>query len=191
MNLQELEITRSLKNIRGTNMIGSQLADVVYSHGWKLLGRGSEASVAEHPEKGYVLKIWPNRSLYTKFVELVQRNPNPHFPRFSKVMKRIPGTQFSYVRMEKLIPVTQYDILVNMPDCFCVVKELYQRQGTALPYWIENNAQAIQCPKLSPDAKMLVKLMSAQLKKIGPVLDLHPANIMRRGNTWIITDPYY
>ena len=91
MNLSELEITRRLKNIRGNNMIGSQLQDVVYAHGWKLLGRGSEAAVAEHPEKGYVLKIWPTKSQYTTFVELVQQNPNPHFPKFSKVMKQIPG----------------------------------------------------------------------------------------------------
>jgi hypothetical protein len=190
MNLNELELTRKLKQIRGS-MIGSKLADVVHSHGWTLLGRGSEGAVAEHPTKNYVLKIWPTSSLYTRFVQLVQRYPNPHFPRFSKVMKALSGTQFSYVRMEKLTKVTDYDLVVSMPECWCAVAEIYKRVGVALPGWIDQNHQEIDCTNISPDAKQVVRLMTAQLKKIGPRLDLHPVNIMRRGNTWVITDPYY
>lgn len=191
MNLNELEITRKLKKMpRGTDT-GAHLADIVYAHGWTLLGKGAEAAVAEHPQKGYVLKIWPINSLYTKFVRMVQKYPNPHFPQFSKVMKPIPGTKFSYVRMEKLVKVTQYDILVDMPECFCAIKDIYLQSNQALPYWIEANMADIRCPTLTPMAKQAVKLISAQMKKIGPRLDLHPGNIMRRGHTWVITDPYY
>ena len=191
MNLSELEITRRLKNIRGNNMIGSQLQDVVYAHGWKLLGRGSEASVAEHPQKGYVLKIWPTNSLYTKFVEMVQKHPSPHFPRFSKIMKQIPGTRFNYVRMEKLAKITEYDILIEMPECFCALKELFTKTRIPPPHFIETNMKKVECSRLSPAAQQAINLMAAQVQKIGPRLDLHPANIMRRGSTWVITDPYY
>ncbi len=131
-------------------------------------------------------------SLYSKFVGLAQRfSQNPHFPKFSRAQRKIPGTLFSYVRMEKLALVTGYDLKLEMPEAFCVAKQLYQKIDREMPHWIEVDQDSIDCTTISSDAQKVVQLMSSQLSKIGPRLDLHPANIMRRGTVWVITDPYF
>jgi hypothetical protein len=105
MNLNELEITKEIRTER--------LVDVIEKYGWHLLGQGIEGNVAEHPQKNYVLKIWPRSSKYGKFVEFCQHHQNnPHVPQFSRFTRPVPGTSFSYVRMEKLTPVST-ERLVN------------------------------------------------------------------------------
>lgn len=192
MQLAELQLKRELKAIGKLNYgFGTELSNLLRERGWTVLGRGSEAAVAEHPSKPYVLKIYPTGSLYTKFVDLAQRVPqNPHFPKFSREQRKIPGTLFSYVRMEKLARVTEFDIKIEMPEAFCVAKQLYANLGQTL-YWTNIDKDVIECSSLSRDAEEVVQLMTRQLKKIGPRLDLHPLNIMRRGTVWVITDPYF
>lgn len=59
-----------------------------------------------------MLKIFPSDSAYVKFVEFVQSHSgNPHLPRFSRYVRPVPGTEFSYVRMEKLQKVTLPQLL--------------------------------------------------------------------------------
>lgn len=91
MNLQELEIKKELKN-SGRNADGIfSLKDILENHGFEFLGCGAEGAVAKHPNKPYVLKIFYSDSRYQNFVELVQTDlSNPHFPKFSKYIKRIP-----------------------------------------------------------------------------------------------------
>jgi hypothetical protein len=93
--------------------------------------------------------------------------------------------------MEKLIRVTSFDLKIDMPESFCVAKKLYSTIGGTLPDWIKNDSSQIDCSIISPQAAQVVSGMTAQLKKIGPNLDLQPHNFMRRGAVWVITDPYY
>ena len=189
MNIFEIELGKQLRQM-SQHSVGHQLADLLKSYGWKVLGRGSEAAVAEHPREPYVLKIWPAYSGYTKFVSMVQTSPNPHFPKFSRVQSRIPGTGFNYVRMEKLLPVAQYDLLVDMQDCFCVLKNILEKTGDPVPDWIQTNQDHIQCAPMTPQAREVVSTIVKLRRKIGAnKLDLWPRNIMRRGNVWVITDP--
>lgn len=103
MKIHELQLTRDVKKLNPDDM-----ENILQKYGWKLLGSGNDAAVAQHPNKRYVLKLFLSDSNYTKFVEIAKDNiGNPHFPKFSRYIKPIPhNAQFSYVRMEKLKPVT-------------------------------------------------------------------------------------
>lgn len=193
MQLVELQLKRDLQAIGKLNYaFGIKLSNLFKERGWTVLGRGSQAAVAQHPHKPYVLKIYPTHSLYSQFVDLAQRfSQNPHFPKFSRDQRKIPGTRFSYVRMEKLLPVTAYDLKLDMPEAFCVAKQLHQNSEGEIPDWIKVDQDSIECTTISSDAQEVIQLISIQLSKIGPRLDLETRNIMRRGPVWVITDPYF
>ena len=95
------------------------------------------------------------------------------------------------MRMEKLLPVTAYDLKLDMPEAFCVAKQLHQNIEGKIPNWIKVDQDSIECTTISSDAQEVIQLISVQLSKIGPKLDLETRNIMRRGPVWVITDPYF
>jgi hypothetical protein len=198
MQIQELEITRKLQNAWG----GGELAQVLASHGWHRLGSGVEAGVAEHPQKAYVLKIFPQDSAYVHFVRMVQSHPhNPHFPRFSRYVRLIPGTKYAYVRMEKLSRMLDYD-LAQYPSLLCLLDNLWFHHAPDLnpPHWIRSNitwdpdqTDVPDCNQVSitPTEQEAIQLLSDQIKKLHwRNVDLHAANFMQRDSTWVITDPF-
>ena len=163
MQIKELEISHKLKRSMG----GSDLANVLHQNGWTPLGHGYEAGVAEHPHRSYVLKIFPRKSPYVQFVNMVQTHPqNPHFPKFFsrqqqdpnnpnkeivdpddpnfpnylKYVRPVPGTQYSSVRMEKLRKMLPYD-LTQFPSLLCLLDELWFTHvpHRRPPYWVRSN----------------------------------------------------
>jgi len=201
MQINELEIGRKLK--RG--MVGADLANLLHQKGWMPLGHGFEAGVAEHPRKSYVLKIFPKTSPYVHFVNMVQRNPqNPHYPRFSRYVRPVPGTEYAYVRMEKLAKMLPYD-LVQFPSLLCLMDQLWLTHDPhALPpYWVRtsvtwdphvadsNGVTDCNNETINPQETQAIHELSDTLKDIGwRHIDLHAANFMMRGNMWVITDPF-
>lgn len=199
--LNELEISRQL---RRPQMPGGDLQNILVRAGWKPLGAGAEAGLAEHPRKSYVLKIFPTSSLYNQFLDVVSQAPNnPHFPRLNRQSRRIPGTSYSYVRMEKLKPIGSFDVATAFPDLACLVIQLYKKMGIdrmVNPWgWAYNNASwdpltdLINCNKVSidADAQQAFDLLYQKAKTLGHRrLDLAINNFMARGNTWVITDPF-
>ena len=122
MRINELQIKQDLQN--------SALPEkILAKYGWKVLGHGIEGAVAEHPYKSYVLKIFDSHSDYRKYVDLsiTSMRGNPHVPVFYssryaadlkedigervKILVDIPGTAYSYVRMEKLTSITNTELL--------------------------------------------------------------------------------
>lgn len=211
MQLTELEITKQFKDR------DQSLRQIVKKHGWYLLGEGIEATVAEHPKRIYVLKIWPKGSNYEHFVEFVQENQsNPHVPRFSRYARAVPGTKYMYVRMEKLSHIPHTKLIKSYPaeliwiyaigvknnitslsgnpwyfvsdqmDRFGIkvdantdletdLKEVWEKFGFPSPSWIEI------CENL---------IRAAQQHGISR-FDLHGENVMTRGQTLVITDPWF
>jgi hypothetical protein len=201
MQINELEISRKLK--RG--MVGADLANLLTQKGWTPLGFGFEAGVAEHPRKSYVLKIFPKSSPYVHFVSMVQSHPqNPHFPRFSRYVRPVPGTEYAYVRMEKLTKMLPYD-LTQFPSLLCLIDEMWFTHipHAQPPYWVRSTVSwdphvadsngVTDCNQVSinPQEKQAIQMLSNTLKEIGSDhIDLHAGNFMMRGNTWVITDPF-
>lgn len=195
MQLMELNIKRKLKQ----PLLGSDLANVLSQHGWRVLGFGYEAGVAEHPKKPYVLKIFPQDSLYNHFLGIVHANSqNPHFPRFSRTVRAIPGTRYSYVRMEKLLPMKPYDML-QQPSLLCVMNRMYQNKNLEAPVYVRMNVSwdpaegLIDCNqiKIDPNEQQVFDLIAQKGQELGwSHIDLHASNFMRRENIWVLIDPF-
>lgn len=191
------------------------LAGILQSHGWHLLGTGVEAAVAEHPEKSYVLKIFNSDSAYKEFVKFVQDHAqNPHLPRFSRYVKRIPGTIFSYVRMEKLTPITKENLIGNYANYMLTLKQIDEKMDMEMLHWSLNHlvedalaragwdsTQAhtdydhmyeLLGGKPPTDWSSLVLQLATYAQNLGHKdWDLHTNNFLTRGNTLVIADPFF
>ncbi len=206
MKLQELEISKQLKR-RGP----VYWRDVVEKHGWSLVGRGLEAVVVKHPQKPYVLRVFSTDTPYVDFVKMVQAHQsNPHFPRFSRYVRPIPGTEMSYVRMEILDPVRNV-LRTHLPelaylyiqstsmglefhDVFAPTVGAHLRElsrGSIFDKEIQKTLwEKIGTP--SDSWKRAVDLLLELYQKgtrWQSELDMHPANFMLRGHTLVISDP--
>lgn len=218
MHITEITLTHELKSATTKLDHARALKKILTRHGWKSLGTGAEAAVAMHPQKAYVLKIFNSDSRYTQFVQFVQAHAtNPHVPRFSRYVRQIPGTEFSYVRMEKLQKVTHAQLL-NTYAAY-LAEMLAQSQVMDLSMLSDKLAMDLEDNKLmalgynaedllDPDQQdeIYSKLgghppptWSQVLSDLGDYSeqvdvagwDMHADNFMRRGKTLVIVDPFY
>ena len=209
MNLNELEISKTLRKRGPINW-----RNLFEKNGWKFIGMGREAAVGEHPTKPYVLRVFSRDTPYVDFVSLVkQHQSNPHFPKFSRYVRPVPGTMLNYVRMEKLETVSQNQLL-ELP---------YLNQMAYLHFKCEEmnlmfhrgfqDRVAVRLRDLSNGTLAREDVRSALWQKIGrpdhswteavdlvlnlhrsgtswpSTLDMHAGNFMMRNDTLVITDP--
>jgi len=204
MKLQELEITRTIQRLRNPGEILSRA-------GWKVLGTGMEGAVAEHPSKPYVLKLFVSKSAYVTFVQYVQAHQsNPHLPRFNRYVRKVPGTRFSYVRMEKLKNVDEDRVIETHPGEVLALYVIARVQGhwvdpsttrqllghlglSALPRFDQLEEVCREKNIQPPDREWLQAVSdlaeTSRSQDLG--WDLHLNNVMLRGNTLVITDPFF
>jgi len=189
----------------------------VEKSGWHLLGSGIEATVAEHPNRRYVLKIWPKTSRYTAFVEFVRDNAaNPHVPRFSRYTRPVPGTNYVYARMEKLSPITENKLKKTYPAellwLFAVGAKNNISGLTGNPWYFASDQmlrfgiRVTSTTDLNKDleeiwekfgypppawVEICDKLVDSAKQHGFAGFDLHNENFMLRDQTLVITDPWF
>jgi hypothetical protein len=208
MNLNEIELTKHFRTIFIPRKI-------LKAAGWEVLGSGVDAAVARHPNREYVLKLFPSDNPYIHFVEYAQQHKeNPPVPRFSRYVRSVPGTDWSYVRMEELTPIGKNTIdsvkilIKQFPSesLFIRFTELKQRKflSSYLEKWDNKLTTSLidgikfgkisyqeLCKKLdiqeadSEWQKLIVDLVNSDWG----MMDLHPGNIMLRDKTLVVTDP--
>jgi hypothetical protein len=198
MRLHEIEITKKFKQL----MTGEEISTVLRSQGWQNVHFGKEGGVAEHPRGRYMLKIFPQHSAYGVFVQSVGiNNSNPHLPKFLSAAKTIPGSEYRAVRMEKLMPMGDYDFFSH-PSLMCLVQQIYDRYHLTSPYWAGKNVTwnnrnkiKIDCNSVEIDRqeRQAFELLDHIVRAYGWAdrLDLHEGNFMARGSTWVVTDPFF
>jgi len=242
VKIYELQLKKDIQQLKNPE-------DVLRKYGWNVIGIGMEAAVAEHPNKNYVLKLFEDDSNYKKFVEFaINHKGNPHVPVFFRgaetkdlvkveerstisipgIMSTIPGTDYSYVRMEKLSKISEKDLIkqyapemlvlyldgirenisglnfelkVAMRNKIIVAFRLLTGTKSSNTAFIEKLAHDhVQQQELwkrigrEPDEAWFslahdLIMMSKKLKTRG--LDIHEDNVMFRGNTLVVTDPFY
>jgi hypothetical protein len=242
MKIDELQLKKDIQQLKNPE-------DVLRKYGWKVIGIGMEAAVAEHPNKNYVLKLFEDNSNYKTFVKFaLNHKGNPHVPVFFRgsetkelskiderstisipgIMSTIPGTDYSYVRMEKLAKITEKDLINRYsPEMMVLYLNGIKHNTTGLNHELRQamrnkiivrfklmtasksaNTAFIQdlANDQSKQQELWVKMgrqpddawfniaddllqLSRQLKTRG--LDIHEDNVMLRGNTLVITDPFY
>lgn len=204
VTLNELELTKVLQRARYSS--SSAVIALLSSHGWQLLGTGFEALVAQKPGMDYVLKLFESSSKYTLFVDYCQQQQgNPYLPKFGKYTRAIPGTRFSYVRMERLEPIVENQLLSEYPAYLCAIHRIFQDIEAPM-YW--NHALTPRqldllpsthkfrnldtCARAAPAqwTKTIQQLIDIMKQNDLQQFDLHSANMMLRGSTLVITDPF-
>jgi hypothetical protein len=209
MHLHEIQITKDIKT--------QTLLQIIKKNGWYLLGEGKEGIVAEHPKREYVLKIWRKPSRYEWFVEFVRQNQsNPHVPVFSRYTAPIPGTDYLYTRMEKLKPILKEPLAkLYKPELIWLwavgqthgidtitdsneymVKDWIYQYGIRIEpdTNVRDDLQDLWKKFGYPDASWLDisdKIVLAAKKHGIKRFDLHHENFMLRGQTLVITDPWF
>ena len=217
MHITEITLTHELKAAGDEWDAPQALKKILSRHGWKSLGTGAEAAVAEHPQKSYVLKIFNSESNYVHFVKFVQQHSaNPHLPRFSRYVKQVPGTEFSYVRMEKLLKVTEAQLLDKYGSYLAEMMAMTEVTGMGmLGHGLDaklhdqlGNWGYTPEDLLDPDQsqEIYAKLGGEPPASWAQVLtdlteytehtdvdswDMHADNFMRRGSTLVIVDPFF
>lgn len=204
MRLKELQLTKDLKDPK------SYPAGILQKYGWNVLGSGVNGSVAKHPNKNYVLKLFENDSSYIEFVKFILSYKNIHLPKIGKGAKQLPGTDYFYVTMEELTPVSDGRLMsIYFPEIIYLVVQCSKNQMGMNDILTDmvmdklkhkyDSAYEIDLDQMfaelgeQPDNAWieLVDTIIDYGQSIGErYFDLHDENFMLRGNTLIINDPW-
>lgn len=158
--------------------------------GYDEIGSGCFANVLHKPSSNTVIKLFraSREQPYIRFVELAQSTNNVHFPIFrGKVMK--VTERYYAVRMEKLSPFkvnnrSEYDRRI-LDDYITDTINGFVDDDVKKEY----EELCAKQPGLDEAMKKLFELAD---KLNTTSFDLGTTeNIMLRGKTWVITDPFF
>lgn len=140
------------------------------------IGEGFYGRVYARPQDNYVIKIFRQDRGYTRFLQYIRENrTNPYVPKLRGKIIKLPNN-FNLVRIEKLetIPYELWGEILfaaNKPDDQNRTKDIDQRYPGLLAFIAE--------------LKEMVKYSGKTLH-----FDLHRNNMMMRGDTPVIIDPF-
>jgi hypothetical protein len=138
------------------------------------IGSGYYAQVYARPQDNYVIKIFREDRGYTTFLNYVRKNANnPYVPKLKGKIIKLPNN-YSIVRLEKL---KRMDIDLFKKIDYAVFNE----HDKPLIAEIEE-----QYPGLIEFIRSLMKIASDN----NIHYDLHRSNMMMRGDTPVIIDPF-
>jgi hypothetical protein len=160
--------------------------------GLEYISYGAHAMVLRSKD-GNVIKIFEPDPCYMDFLQIVKKNKNnPHFPKVRKIIRFKKGIfRGNYgIKMEPLTPLTREEYSNNIGfHCFLSINmprspyTLNTSDSIALDRY-----EATQWAKQNPEfASAIINISNI---KAGCREDLHRENIMKRNDTWVITDPY-
>ena len=162
------------------------LTRILHDRGWEEVGAGYYATVYSKPGINYVLKIFEQDSAYLAFLDMIAKNPNPHFPRI--IGKIRVGDQwgkktYRAVRMEKLLPLN--GVRVNEH----VFTGISAKNGVRLNSVQEHSLELAN--EYLEDKPTLVVALDLIVDKLLNrfTLDLGNDVMQRQDGTPVITDP--
>jgi len=150
--------------------------------GWTLIGHGQFSLVYGNPKFNYVLKIFtqdtPGSIEWLEYV--VANQNNPFLPRVYGKMWRISHTAYA-IRMERLMP---FKSKTDPVFAKYIDPELQSRHWEEI--FVEENTEFLEAnwPDLAAAFETIL-----DLSQYNGDDDLNLSNIMKRGNSLVITDP--
>ena len=150
--------------------------------GWTLIGHGQFSLVYGNPKFNYVLKIFtqdtPGSIEWLEYV--VANQNNPFLPRVHGKMWRISHTAYA-IRMERLMP---FKSKTDPVFAKYIDPELQSRHWEEI--FVEENTEFLEAnwPDLASAFETIL-----DLSQYNGDDDLNLSNIMKRGNSLVITDP--
>jgi len=167
---------------------------------FEILGSGSYAEVYGRKDLPYVLKIPFNRdNPWFKFAEFAIKNKgNKHLPKI-KFLEKYVDSGFFVAAVEKLTPIQNLDSMGLDHYVIIEIIDLILRNNTYKLFSNYMNYISKNYQYRSEESKKTIKFFQPQLSSLYKItitlqnhssLDLHDGNIMMRGNTIVITDPW-
>ena len=163
---------------------------ILLKAGYKQIGAGWYADVYAKPDADHILKLFSvTDTAYPKFVNMTIQNPNIHFPKFKGKMMKV-NEHYYAVRMEKLTSFGKtMDIVGEIEDYIYG----YANYGKSWPETDvrgkEVTEEMAQLEKTQPGITKACDLISKLIRSGLVGIDLHPGNLMMRGDTIVFTDP--
>lgn len=212
MLLQELLGVKALKN----KTAGQILKQIKAKNGVTMY-RGVYGIVLSHPEWDHVLKLFPKDDCYMDFLKFCKTHSSPHLPKVIKGPIELTPffldkneqpvknliSKYHAVKLEKLAPFPkeQGTEMYNAAFIICTDGNLHAAYRQALK---DGNVDAVlksytdaykehgrvtNLKKYKSFLDMMVKALDSMDKgKCKP--DVHIGNLMLRGKTIVIVDPY-
>lgn len=188
MKISELVGAKSLIGARNTP---GSVGHLLVQKGFSPLGRGSYGEVYLPPGKDYVLKlIEADDTAYLEFIRNAKSSGNIHFPRVIGAPVRVA----KFVNAVRLEPLQKWNRTGSDEDEALV----WFTWAAQRPDWrdllekpnMERHRRIVgELLQRNPGLEAAMSLLR-KWKKPEYDWDLHPNNIMMRGNTPVIIDPW-
>ena len=167
-------------------------------------------------KSGEIVKVIDDDPCYRAFVALVHRNSgNPHFPRLRRLARfEHPVLKNTFMlKLEPLEPLTVFDWHGNIGlHCYIIIEHNMFNHGNramfvdTLPRHTIKQALGGD-PMRDSQALAEARRLANEFQRTDPEfvkalnlvmfgkdakcrMDMHSGNFMKRGSTWVITDPY-
>ena len=175
-----------------------QWIEFLKKKGFKRMGTGSFAVTLSKPELPYIIKIPYKRdnSWYAFASYCTTHRNNPHLPKI-QFLQKLTGSKFFVAAVEKLEMLH-----TKIRDTYALTSMLAHMEGgvqnpRSLKQIFDNCIEQALPPDrpwyettLFPQLDGLSKTVQ-ELSKSGRDMDLHDENVMLRGDTLVIQDPWY
>ena len=158
--------------------------NVLHNAGYLTLGSGSFAEVFYKPNSNsdYVLKLFKSMDTgYMAFIKLAQATKNIHFPIFRGKMMKITKHYYA-IRIERLSEMPFNDESTKISDLILGYVEFPKD-----PTFIERMRKL---EKTQPGIIEACDILRMTMDRLDIQNDLHAGNMMMRGKTIVITDPF-
>lgn len=180
MLLKELAGYKSLASDRSIKEVIEELV----AKGKIKVNTGLMAATIEPKDKPYVYRVWTRDRGYDIFLEYLEENPNnPHLVKVLSKVREIDVNfkdsnikKINVVKLEKLSPLNnkEYDLLEKFFDQMHYTRSYSGDRPTILTKKFEQTVNSLASERLGNDANH----------------DLFANNIMKRGETLVIFDPF-
>jgi len=162
------------KNVKSID----DLSTLMTTLGFHYLDGGEYSAVFEKNDIDMVVKVF-NDSCYENFINFCrQHSGNPHLPKFRGSSVKI-NNKARMIRIERLESVAQDDPLAAQIVSLDKIANLTKPEELIM--W-----------ELSDEQKAIIEILK-KLEAVRPNkcrMDLHFGNIMKRGDTMVIIDPF-
>jgi hypothetical protein len=153
------------------------ISEYMKKFGYKEIGSGEYSYVFAKDGNDKVLKIY-NDPQYDRFINFCKKHPeNKFLPKFRGSPAKLTDNA-KMIRIERLEPITYQEFANN--------------KIKTLTNIAKNGFNEYELWDLTEEQKELLDTIRQIVGKAGPTtfIDIHPANVMKRGNTPVIIDPY-
>jgi hypothetical protein len=189
----------------------NQIIEEFKASGGEVLGVGSHAEVYSHPSWKYVVKVYANDPIYTKFVRFAYNHSDSVFPKFFGLPQKIvpeytrPKSMatLNLVRMERLQPIDKKLAEQILNNLYSAVNYLNNPTTPARigfkfthtqeeDYYATRNLMPIRQLLQNPRIKEFYEGCRNLIKFQGGALDMASNNIMQRQNGELVfADPFW